>query len=662
MKNYKFSAAIIASFFSFSLLSQPADDPVLMKVAGKPVTISEFQSIYKKNNPNPESTNDHKSVDEYISLFVNFKLKVKEAEELGLDTSKQFKDELNGYRKQLAQPYLIDKNLNDDLLREAYERMQIDVKASHILVKLPPEASPADTLKAYNKIMKLRKRVTSGEDFEKVSKESTKTDNEIIAEDLGYFTAFQMVYPFETAAYAIKKDEISEPVRTKYGYHILKVADKRPARGQIRVAHIMVRVGEKFTEEQKNAALAKIDSIHKLLVKGEDFSTLAKNLSDDNGSAKKGGALPWFGVGPQGVDADFEDAAFSLKNDQDFSKPVKSKYGWHIIKRLEYKGIGTYDESKTEIKSKIARDGRGNKTRESLVKKLKEEYGYSPDMARLADFYKIIDSTYFTGEWTIEKAKGLDKPLFTLNDARYSKKNLSLSQKDFAQHLDNNKRKLEKIDSRLLVNSLFDRFAEDEIIKFEESNLDTKYPEFRILLQEYRDGILLFDLMDKKVWSRAVNDSVGLKEYYEKNKSHFMWDERLDAVIYTCSHEEAAKKTRELLKKLEKKKITEDELLKEVNKDTTAGLTVKADKFLKGDNEIIDKIQWVAGYSENIKLNGQIVFVKVIGKIAPEPKSLKEARGLVTAEYQKFLEDEWIKSLQEKYPVEMNREMISKIK
>ncbi len=662
MNTIKFSFASVLIFASLNIFAQTSEDPILMKVAGKPVTLLEFQSIYKKNNTTADGATDHKSVDEYASLFVNFKLKVKEAEESGLDTSKQFRDELTGYRKQLAQPYLIDKNLNDDLLKEAYERMKNDVRASHILVKLAPEAAPKDTLLAYNKIMKIRKRVTSGEDFAKVSAEIAKTDKEIIAEDLGYFTAFQMVYPFETAAYSTKNNEVSEPVRTKFGYHIVKVYDKRPARGQVRVAHIMLRLTDNFTEEQKNAQKAKIDSLYNLLQKGEDFANLAKTLSDDNGSARKGGALPWFGVGPQGVDAEFEDAAFGLKNDNDFSKPVKSKYGWHIIKRLELKPIGTYDESKSEIKNKITRDGRGMKTRESLVKKLKEEYAFTANSANLSEFYKIIDSTYFDATWNIEKAKGMEKTLFTINDSKYSKKSETFTQKQFAEFLETNKKKQDKVDVKLFVNTMFDKFAEEEIIRFEESILDAKYPEFRILLQEYRDGILLFDLMDKKVWSRAVNDSIGLKGYYEKNKNHFMWEERLDAVIYTCKNADIAKKSRDLVSKMEKKKLSDDDVLKEINKDSTAHLTFKAEKFLKGDNETIDKIKWEPGITENMNLNGQIVFVKVIGKVAPEPKTLKEARGLVTAEFQKNLEDEWIKELQNKYPVEINRELLSKIK
>ena len=663
MKTIKISSFFLLSFFSLSLLAQNGDNSILMKIAGNPVTLTEFQSIYKKNNPSPEgNAADHKSVDEYVSLFVNFKLKVKEAEESGLDTSKQFRDELAGYRKQLAQPYLIDKNLNDDLIKEAYERMKSDVKASHILVKLAPEASPKDTLLAFNKIMKIRKRVTGGEDFEKVSGEITKTDKEIIAEDLGYFTAFQMVYPFETAAYNGKEGEVSEPVRTKFGYHIVKVFKKRPARGQIHVAHIMVRVPDKATDEQKQAAKLKVDSLYKKLTAGEDFTALAKSVSDDGGSAKKGGALPWFGVGPQGVDPGFEDAAFGLKNDNDISMPVQSKYGWHIIKRLEYKGIGSYEETKPEIKTKIARDGRGMKTRESLVKKLKEDYGYVPDMTKVAAFYPLIDSSFFTGEWNIEKAKNLEKNIFSLNDSKYSKKSQQYNQKDFARFLDNNKRKQEKVDVKLITDNLFDKFVEEEIIKFEESNLDAKYQDFRILLQEYRDGILLFDLMDKKVWSKAVNDSVGLKEFYEKNTNHFMWDERLDAIVFTCSNAETAKKTRDAIKKQEKKNFSLDEIMKDVNKDSTINLTVKAEKFLKGDNETIDKIQWTPGITENMTIGNQIVFVKVNGKVAPEPKTLKEARGLVTAEYQKNLEDEWIKALQAKYPVEINREVLTKIK
>lgn len=661
--NYKISIATLLTFFNLGTFAQNQDDPVLMKIAGKPVTLSEFQSIYKKNNPTPDgNATENKSVDEYVSLFVNFKLKVKEAEENGLDTSKQFKDELQGYRKQLAQPYLIDKDLNDDLIKEGYERMKSDIKASHILVKLMPEASPKDTLIAYNKIMKIRKRLTAGELFEKVSQESARADKDVIAEDLGFFTVFQMVYPFETAAYNTNKGDISEPIRTKFGYHIVKVHDKRPARGQIRVAHIMVRVPENANDLQKQAAKNKIDSVYMKLSSGDDFTALAKTLSDDGGSAKKGGALPWFGVGPQGVDAAFEDAAFSLEKENDFSKPVQSKYGWHIIKKLEYKGIGPFEEQKAEIKSKIARDGRGMKTRESLVKKLKNDYAFSPDMLRVADFYQAVDSTYFAGTWDAGKASGLEKPIFTITDNKFSKTTKKYSQKEFALFLETNVRKQEKVDIQLFVNNMFDKFAEEEIIKFEESILDTKYPDFRILMQEYRDGILLFDLMDKKVWSRAVNDTIGLNDYYEKNKTHFMWDERLDAKIYSCSNAEIAKKTRESLKKQEKKKTSDAEMLKEINKDSTIHLSIKSEKFLKGDNEIIDKIQWVPGVSENMNINGQVVFVKVTGKVSPEPKTLKEARGLVTAEYQKFLEEEWIKALQNKYQVEIFRDILPKIK
>ena len=664
MKKILWSVTLAVLFSSFNVLAQEQsnDDPVLITIAGKGVTLSEFETIYRKNN-SQQGAAEPKSLDEYVTLFVNFKLKVKEAEEMGLDTTVAFKNELTGYRKQLAQPYLIDKEVNEKLIKEAHERMQWDVNASHILIKLNLDASPKDTLDTYNKIMNYRKRLVKGEQFNKVADEIKKLDNkDILAESLGFFTAFQMVYPFETAAYSTTIGETSMPIRTRFGYHVVKVFDKRPARGQIKVAHIMVKAGEKDNEEQKQKAKAKIDEIYQKVKAGEDFSQLAKLYSDDINTGKKGGNLPWFGVGPKGYPIEFEDASFTLKEIGDISEPVLTKYGWHIIKKIDVKKTGSFEETKAELKNKVARDRRATMSRKSLIGKIKQDYGYNPNMGAVKAFYGKIDNSYFEGKWSPEKLEGMDKTIFTFEDTKYGNNKQEYTQADFAKYLNDRRRRQETVEAKPYIDQMFEKFVGEACVKFEENNLENKYPAFRALMQEYRDGILLFDLMDKKVWSKAVTDTVGLREYYEKNTNNFMWKERVDATVYTCTNEEVAKKARTLAKKKVKKGLTEKDIREQLNVDSQLNAKIESGKFLKGDNDLVDKVEWTPGISDNMTKDDKIVFVVVNEKLAPLPKTLVEAKGLVTAEYQQWLENEWISELQKKYEVHVDREVLGKMK
>ncbi len=295
-------------------------DSVLLNVAGNNITKAEFERVYYKNN-NKENSNDEKSVREYLDLYINYKLKVKEAEALKMDTAQAFIDELAGYRKQLAQPYLTDKDVNDNLIKEAYDRLQKDVKASHILLKLNPDALPKDTLAAYNRIMKIREKLLKGADFAKMARDSSEDPSaKENSGDLGYFTGMQMVYPFETAAYTTKVGQISMPVRTRFGYHLIKVDDIRPAVGEIHAAHIMIRCTSTDADSIQKEAKRKIDEINGKLKAGAKFEDMVTQYSDDKGSVSNGGILPWFGTGK--MVPEFEKAAFALK-----------KEGCHLLKR-----------------------------------------------------------------------------------------------------------------------------------------------------------------------------------------------------------------------------------------------------------------------------------------------------------------------------------------
>lgn len=386
-----------------------------------------------------------------------------------------------------------------------------------------------------------------------------------------------MVYPFETAAYNTKPGQVSMPVRTKFGYHIIKVVDIRDAQGEIKVAHIMIKSPANAADSVAQQAKAKVDEIYAKLKGGDKFEDLATKFSDDKGSAKSGGALPPFGTGR--MVPEFEKAAFALKNDGDYSEPVKTSYGWHIIKRLEKKAVPSMEEKKNELKTQVARDSRAEVSKNSMISRIKKDYGFKETPKNKDLFINALDTTLQNGEWSPEKVKGFNKPLFTLGTQTYT-------QEDFAKYINNHQSKKQNTTPKQIGNSLYNQFVDESCLNYEESQLENKYPEFKALMQEYRDGILLFDLTDKKVWSKAVKDSSGLIAFHEANKNNYMWDRRCDAIIYTCANEDIASKTRKLLKK----KMTMVEILTTINKDSQLNLNTKDGKFVKGENEIIDSI------------------------------------------------------------------------
>lgn len=641
-----------ALFIATATFAQIGDNSTLLTVGGDVVTRGEFMTIYKKNNSAPTAI----SVTDYLDLFINFKLKVKEAKDLGLDTAKTFSSELRGYRKQLATPYLTDKEVNDKLLTEAYDRSKKDVRAAHILIKCDAEALPKDTLIAYKKALSLRDRVLKGEDFGKLAEQFS--DDPSAKEnkgDLGYFTVFNMVYPFETAAYSTPKGQMSMPVRTRFGYHLVKVEDMRDAQGTIHTSHIMVKLPKDAKQADIDAAKLKIDEVYTKLKAGEKFDDLAAKYSDDKASAKKGGELPWFGTGR--MVPEFETAAFNLKADGDYSEPILTQYGWHIIKRLEKKGVASFDDVKTEFKSKIGKDSRAEKSKTSLVNKIKTEAAFKEDRKMLLDFNKAIDSTIYDGNWKTDKAVALTKIIFTLGNKNYT-------QADFAKFIASRQTKRAKdVSIQSIVNTMYDKFVEESALTYEDSQLEGKYPAFRDLLNEYRDGMLLFEITDKKVWSKAVEDTLGLKGYYDANKNNYMWGERADVTIFKFANKEVAERFRKYMKKNAKNNPTNDQILKEMNKTSQLDLQIEEGVYSKKDNETVDKVSWVAGtMSADMDAEKSIIIVRVNKVLAPSPKSIAEARGLITADYQNYLEKEWIGMLRKKYTVSVDKAVLDSIK
>lgn len=630
-----------------------ASDPILMTINGKSISKSEFEHIFKKNNPK-DTKIDRAALDEYLDLFINFKLKVTAAEQEGKDTLKTFKNELAGYRKQLAEPYLKDKDVNEKLIQEAYERSKTDVHASHILVMVDANALPKDTLAAYKKIMQAKEKLSKGETFENVARQFSEDPSALQnGGDLGYFSSMMMVYTFENAAYNTPVGEVSAPVRTRFGYHLVKVHDKRPAQGQVRAAHIMVRIPENANDSAINEAKKKADEIYTRVMNGEDFGDLAQKFSDDRTSGKNAGQLPWFGTGK--MVPEFEKAAFELKKEGEVTKPVRSSFGFHIIKLLEKKGIPSFDEMKGELKMKISKDSRSQLSRTAVINRVKAENNFKEDLNALNELIKKVDTTYLNAKWDKEKAEMLTKTLFSIGGINYS-------QYDFADYLEFNQSRLAyDTDIPALVRKTYNSWVEDKIIAFEDTQLENKYKEFRLLMQEYRDGILLFEITDKMVWSKALEDSVGLANFYEANKNNYMWGERTDAVIYTAKDEKTAKAARKLIAKRTKKGYTPEEIVKEINK--TSQLNLKVDKgiFAAGDNEIIDMIPKNVSITENYAKPEGVVFVVINKMLPPQPKTISESRGIITSDYQSYLEKEWIKQLRALYPAQVNKDVLYSI-
>ena len=633
---------LIKSLFNFS-----QNQEIAMELNGKPISKKEFLQIYLKNNNNPKF--DKQSIDEYLELYKKFKLKVFEAEELKYDTISRLKKELEGYRKTLSNSYLIDKEKNNFLIEQAYERLKTELRASHLLIEIKSN-DPDDTLIAYKKINDLRLRILNGEDFNKLSSEFSNDPSATYNKgDLGFFTAFQMVFPFEEAVYNLKIGEISQIIRTKFGYHLIKLTDQRPARGTMKAAHIMVSVKKDAPVDEIESAQKKINEIYDKLTKGENFEDLALNYSDDPGSSDKGGKLPEFGTGSNTrMVLEFENESFKLLKNGDISKPFQTDFGFHIVKRLNHTPLASFEGMKKDIQSKVNKDERSKITQYFLIQKLKKEYNFKiVNEKQLKWFVKNIDSNYYKGNWNYNKLK-TDETLFILSNQKYT-------QKMFAQFLSNNFR-IPKQDNKLLIKKQFENWINQEILKFEDSNLENKYPEFKSLMQEYHDGILLYDIMTDKVWNKATRDTIGLKDFYNKNIDKYQWKERIDATIYECLNKEIAQNVFKMLKLNDT--INSKHILNTINKTSELNVKVKMNKYE------IDELNFIKGKKINkginpiIEFNKKFYVINITDIIPACPKNIREAKGIVTSDYQNFLEKQWLSELSNKYTFKINEEVI----
>jgi peptidyl-prolyl cis-trans isomerase SurA len=739
-----------------------AKQPVIETLGTTQVPAGEFAYVYRKNNGSAPEFGTRASVTEYLDLYTNFKLKVLDAEQRGLDTTQAFKRELEGYKQQLAQPYLTEKSVTDQLVREAYERLGKEINASHILIRLVPDAEPKDTLAAYQKITALRQRVSGGENFEQVAGEVSEDPS---ARDnggrLGYFTAMQMVYPFESAAFKTPVGEVSQPVRTRFGYHLIKVNDVRPAQGEIKVAHLMIRATPGMPKADSVTAKKKIDELHtRLTQRKEPWDKLVAQFSEDAGSAANSGELPPFGTGR--MIPSFEEVAFKLTKPGELSKPVQTPYGWHIIKLIEKQQVPTFEAMEPTLRSKVAKDSRSELNKAAFLKRIRQENQFTEVPAGKTYAFSKVDTAVVNGRFkytapappaagkTAKKAEGNAQTLFTIKGKPYTAA-------DFLAYVAQNQRPRPGAEPRFVAQQLYDQYVEQSLTNFERDNLENKYEDYRMLVKEYRDGILLFQLMDEKVWSKAIEDTVGLQKFFNENQSKYQWDSRVQGTVISAASPELLAKAKQQLKvgrydvprlalqpagftpgtdKLSKgAKVNLDRLASMLQGDNTLHVTLtgRAKKgepagmakrraaavaayltskgvpassikqvaqakpstdiatlqmisstnttaleellnaqnplsvqitqkaFAQGDNKVVDELLAKGPGTYDVQKDGRYYTV-MIDKVLPAgPKTLAEARGQATSDYQNYLEKEWIAQLRTKYPVQLNQAEVDKL-
>ncbi len=624
-------------FLSFSVIGQPKE-PVkslpLFSVGKTTLGTDEFLYTYRKNHQNNANGFTEKDVNEYLDLLVIFKLKVAEARERGLDTTTRFNTEFKTYREELKKPYRTEPDALDKLTKETYQHLTEEVRVAHILVTLKPDALPADTLAAYQKISDLKKRVEAGESFEKLANEfsedpSAKYNNG----DLGYFTALQMVYPFEEASYQTAVGQLSI-VRTQFGYHLIKVIDKKPARGEVEVSHILLRTGTANDEKVKGT----IFTVYDQLKGGRSWDEVCKEYSEDANTKDAGGRLRPFGVGALASVPEFEAVAFSLQNAGDISDPFQSGLGWHIV-RLEKKiPLPPYKEMEVSLKRRVGRDERLQLSQQALNEKRKKEYGFAEEKPVKQSVIALADSSLLRGAWKNNATQELaGQKLFSVSGS-------SFTIRDFVNYVLANQ-KISSLSPSGYMNQLYESFVEGKILIAEEEKLKRENPDFKNLLTEYYEGILLFEIMEKEVWNKASIDSTGQRNYYERNKDKYQAGDRIEARIFTAQD-------KSLIDEI-KTKISKGDTLKE--SDLRKFKSIQNFRaYEKKDSKIVDKISWSTGLHET-ESDGLFYIVEVKQLIPPGLKTFEEARSQVISDYQDYLEKHWVAELRKKYPVKINK-------
>lgn len=647
MKN---SIVIIGAILMSVVSLAQGKKEVLLTIDNKPIYANEFKKVYQKNLDLVQDK-EQKSVDGYLKLFIDYKLKVAEAYRQGLDANEAYISDFAKYEEQLSRNYIYEENVTSDLAKEAYERGLEELDVSHILIMCNWDAFPQDTLVAYNKIKSIRERALKkdAEDFNELAKklsEEPKADER--EGKLGYFSVFDMVYPFETMAYNTPVGEISEIVRTQFGYHVLKVHNRRKKLPQVTVSHIMISSRADSTGIK---AKERIYEIYALLNQGESFEDLAKKYSDDQNTGRNGGLMRPFSKGDLKAPP-FEDASYNLKTEGEISKPVQTRFGWHIIRLEKRHDIPTFEEKKEEMERRIKDGERAKIITSAITDKIKHKYGFEK-YEFLPFFMNYVTDSIFKRKWKHETLSAEDnKKLFTIGDKTYY-------YNEFGQYIEDRQGKVRPYKQiRTMLNILYDEFETTKLKEYFREKLEDENEDYAAIINEYRDGLLIFEVMEQNVWKKAKIDTVGQINYFESHRSKYVWKERAQGTIYRTKSSETIEQVLAHLKNAK----TADEIKETMNQDGLVNVLVTAGVFESGASELPKNFDLKQGISKIYKQDDSFTVVAVDELLPAGSKEYQEVEGRVLSDYQNDLELEWMQSLRDKYKVEVNEKTLKRVK
>ncbi len=651
MKHRTTSAYLILFFLAtgFSqpgnLFAQTAQEP-LLTLGGKSVAKDELIYLLGKTQNTETGTSgmSREEFEENMELFINYKLKVREAEAKGLDQTEEFKLEFESFRENLKAPFLIKNSLEEGELRKAYARLQEVIRASHILLQFPPNASSEDSLIVLKMALKVKSELESGGDFNTLAVEySDDPSAKQNKGDLGYFTALQMVQPFEDAAYTMKPTEVSNPVLTNFGYHVIKVQDRQPNPGQVQVSHILVRI-DPSNSNGEDLAKRKVNDIYTQIQKESTvWEEIVLNFSEDPSSSQKGGLLPWFSVGS--MIPEFEMAAFSLSELGEVSPPIRTQYGYHILRLEDKKPVEPFEDLEESIKSRIMRDSRSTMIKSQVMAVQKSRYSFDENEQTVASIRKTLNSSSKSAFKSVLSAEELEgKELFKIGNQSYTTS-------DFLNFLDGE-------DSAIKTNLSpfdfwYDRYTALKLNEAEEKDLAANNKDYKMLLNEYRDGILLFSLMNQEVWQKGIEDSVAQRDYFKKNIKQYQWENRIDAYLVNVLDLTKASHAKNLLadKSLSKDLIASFEA--DYAQNSPLAFQTEQGIFEYKNHPVLSKANLNLGYQE-LEVNGDLHLILLGEKYPAGAKKFEETRGIVIRDFQEYLDEKLIEELRKKYPITVN--------
>lgn len=687
-------------------LHAQSNDPVVVEIAGQPIRKSEFmkeflRSVGKDVNATPGVCTFEKreALNNYVELFTNFRTKLYDAYQHGMDTTAELRNELATYRKEVAAPYLIDSATLDRLLHEAYERNHYALHAAHILVPCTPFDSPSDTAVAYKMAWSFYRRALEGETFWALARQANefrfklenippddprRQDNG----DLGCFTVFDMVYPFENIAYSLEPGEISEPGRTNYGYHVVKLFSKTPYFGNTSFQHIWVA-------ERENASTAefKIRSAYEQLAEGQDFNVVCRNYSDDHRTMNNGGLLANMSVNQLPPEYLVE---LSRLQPGEVSAPFHTSHGWHIVKLVKRENIPPFEEMLPIYKKRMARDQRNKETRTAFIEQSKAKYNFTDFteayietietplrkkgkknepkeyMASLDESVALLNDSVFMKMWRFEPSKVTDKrPLFRVGDNDYTTA-------DLLRYIEQHMRPEEPYELRSYVEKKYQEFINYTVLAYADSHLEAENQEFRELMDEYRNGLMIFSYNEKYIWSKAILDTTGFDDFYwrtlpthrfdDEDAANYWWNDRAKVRVVQVADSNLLKPSvaAKLLKKAEKAGWDDGQLLAQLQakakQDSTLDkpLSVELQTVERDNQQLLKASQWRPGLHGQPSGRGyRLMFVEQL--IDAMPKSKLEARGFYVNDYQNYIEQQLLEQLKKQYNVKIHWDTVEEI-